>query len=139
LRQWRKGEAAGVVDTKLTVRNMIEQLDNQLKLKPEESPYWGPIKKFPAAIGAPDRERLTREYRDSIANVIYPALNRMRDFLRGDYLAHAREGAGLMYIKGGSGYYGYLVQSTTTTGMTPDQIHRLGLSEVARITKDFEK
>ena len=38
-----------MVDTKLTVRNMIEQLDDQLKLKPEDSPYWGPIKDFPAA------------------------------------------------------------------------------------------
>src|SRR5690348_12350420 len=44
IRQWKKGEAEGIVDTKLTVRNMIEQLDNQLKLKPEDSPYWGPIK-----------------------------------------------------------------------------------------------
>src|SRR5206468_4789734 len=90
--QWRKGEAAGVVDTKLTVRNMIEQLDNQLKLTPEESPYWGPIKNFPAAIGAADRTRLTSEYRQSISTVITPALQRMRDFLANDYLAHAREG-----------------------------------------------
>ena len=42
---------------------MIEQLDSQLKLKPEDSPYWGPIKEFPEAIGAADRARLTKEYR----------------------------------------------------------------------------
>ena len=53
IRQWKKGEAEGVVDTKLTVRNMIEQLNSQLKLKPEESPYWGPIKEFPKASGPP--------------------------------------------------------------------------------------
>jgi len=139
IRQWRKGEAEGVVDTKLTVRNMIEQLDSQLKLKPEETPYWGPIKNFPAAIGAADRERLTREYRDSIANVIYPALTRMRAFLQDEYLTHAREGVGLLYMKGGRALYDYQVQSTTTTDKTPEQIHQLGLSEVARITKDFEK
>ena len=62
--QWSKGEAAGVVDTKLTVRNMIEQLDSQLKLKPEESPYWGPVKDVPEVDrrrgpGAPD-ERVSR-------------------------------------------------------------------------------
>ena len=128
-----------MVDTKLTVRNMIEQLDNQLKLKPEESPYWGPIKSFPASIGAADRARLTAEYRKSISGVIYPALQRMRDFLQNEYLAHAREGVGLMYMKGGDALYRYQVQSTTTLPMTPDQIHQLGLSEVARITKDFEK
>ncbi len=137
--QWRKGEAEGVVDTKLTVRNMIEQIDNQLKLKPEDSPYWGPIKAFPASIKPADRARLTQEYRTSLTTVIYPALTRLRDFLRQDYLGHAREGVGLMYMKGGDALYRYQVQSTTTLPMTPDQIHQLGLSEVARITQDFEK
>jgi uncharacterized protein (DUF885 family) len=137
--QWRKGEAEGVVDTKLTVRNMIEQLDNQLKLKPEDSPYWGPIKNFPGTISIENRARLTQEYRDSINNVIYPALTRMRDFLQNEYLAHARDGAGLMYMKGGDALYRYQVQSTTTTQMTPEEIHQLGLSEVDRITKEFDK
>src|SRR5206468_10429477 len=63
----------------------------------------------------------------------------MRDFLANDYLAHAREGVGEMYMKGGDALYAYQVQSTTTTTMTPEQIHQLGLSEVARITKEFEK
>ena len=139
IRQWRKGEAEGVVDTKLTVRNMIEQLDNQLKLKPEESPYWGPIKSFPAAVGATDRARLTDAFRQSISTIIYPALTRMRDFLQTEYLPHARDGAGLMYMKGGDALYRYEVQSTTTTRMTPEEIHQLGLKEVARITGDFEK
>src|SRR5438309_2471613 len=93
--QWRKGEAEGVVDTKLTVRNMIEQLDNQLKLTPEESPYGGPIKAFPKDISEADRTRLTEAYRNSISTVIYPALRRLHDFLAKDYLARAREGVGL--------------------------------------------
>jgi uncharacterized protein (DUF885 family) len=138
IRQWKKGEAEGIVDTKLTVRNMIEQLDNQLKLKPEDSPYWGPIKDFPASIGAADRTRLTAEYRDSLATVVYPALQRMRDFLANDYLVHAREGVGLMYMKGGDKYYRYLIEQTTTEPLDPAQVHQLGLSEVARITKEFE-
>jgi uncharacterized protein (DUF885 family) len=137
--QWRKGEAGGVVDTKLTVRNMIEQIDTQLKLKPEASPYWGPIKAFPKDMSAADRARLTEAYRTSIQTVIYPALQRLHDFLANEYLAHAREGVGLKYMKGGDRLYDYLVQSTTTLPLTPDQIHQLGLREVARITKDFEK
>ena len=137
--QFRKGEAEGVVTTKLTVRNMIEQLDNQLKLKPEESPYWGPVKAFPKEIPQLERDRLTMQYRRSIATVVYPALQRLHDFLKNDYLGHAREGVGLMYMKGGDRLYDYLVQSTTTLPVTPEQIHALGLSEVARITKDFEK
>jgi uncharacterized protein (DUF885 family) len=128
-----------VVDTKLTVRNMIEQLNNQLKMKSEDSPYWGPVKAFPDSIGAADRVRLTQEYRESILTVIYPALTRMRDFLQNEYLAKAREGVGEMYMKGGEALYRYQVQSTTTMTMTPEQIHQLGISEVARITKEFEK
>lgn len=138
IRQWKKGEAEGIVDTKLTVRNMIEQLDNQLKLKPEQSPYWGPIQNFPASIGAADRARLTSEYRQSLTGTVYPALQRMRDFLANDYLAHAREGAGLMYMKGGDKYYRYLIESTTTEPLDPAAVHQLGLNEVARITKEFE-
>jgi uncharacterized protein (DUF885 family) len=137
--QWKKGEAEGIVDTKLTVRNMIEQLDNQLKLKPEESPYWGPIKDFPPGIGPSDRARLTGATRDSLLNVVYPALQRMRDFLANDYLAHAREGFGLMYMKGGDKYYRYLIEGTTTEPLDPAQVQELGLSEVARITKGFEE
>lgn len=136
--QWKKGEAEGIVDTKLTVRNMIEQLDNQLKLRPEDSPYWGPIKDFPASIGPADRARLTSEYRDSLTTVVYPALQRMHDFLANEYLAHARDGQGLMYMKGGDKYYRYLIESTTTEPLDPEKVHELGLSEVARITKEFE-
>ncbi len=139
IRQWKKGEAEGIVDSKLTVRNMIEQLDNQLELKPENSPYWGPIKAFPASIGAADRARITRQYRQSLSDVVYPALKRMRNFLANDYLGRARDGVGLMYMKGGDALYRYDIQSTTTLPLTPDQIHDLGLKEVARITQDFDK
>ena len=137
--QWKTGEAEGVVDTKLTTRNMIEQLDNQLKLKPEDSPYWGPLKAFPKDMAEADRSRLTAAFRSSIGTVVYPALQRLRTFLANEYLGHAREGVGLKYMKGGDRLYGYLVQHNTTLPMTPDEIHNLGLSEVGRITKDFEK
>ena len=64
--RFRQGEQTGVVETKMTVRNMIEQLDTQLKQKPEDSAYYGPVKKFPAEIGAEDRARLTKEYRAAV-------------------------------------------------------------------------
>jgi uncharacterized protein (DUF885 family) len=137
--RWREGMAAGVVDTKLTVRNMIEQLDTQLKQKPEQSSYYGPVKQFPAEIAAADRTRLTAEHRQSITQEIYPALRRVRDFLRTEYLPAAREGVGLMYMKGGPELYRYMVKSTTTLDLTPEEIHQTGLNEVARITAEMEK
>ncbi|GAA4023983.1 DUF885 domain-containing protein [Sphingomonas swuensis] len=137
--RWREGMASGVVDTKLTVRNMIEQLDNQLKQKPSENNYLGPIRKFPDTVAAADRTRLTAEYQAAYADGIRPALTRVRDFLRTEYLPRARDGVGLMYMKGGPELYRYLIRSTTTLDMTPEQIHDLGLSEVARITAEMEK
>ena len=137
--RFREGEQSGVVDTKLTVRNMIEQLNNQLKLSPEESPYFGPVKQFPEGISDADKARLTTAYRDAITDEIYPALTRLRDFFQNDYLAKARDGDGLKYMKGGDKLYAYLIQSTTTLQITPDEIHNLGLSEVARITGEMEK
>ena len=137
--QWRRGVVGGVVDTKLTVRNMIEQLDTQLAQKPEDSPYFGPIKQFPAAIGAADRARLTTAYRAAITDELYPALTRLRAFLKDEYLPHARDGAGLMYMKGGDRLYRHLVQSNTTLPLSPEEVHALGLKEVARITGEFQK
>ena len=137
--RFKEGQAAGVVETKMTVRNMIEQLDSQLKMKPEDSPYFGPAKNFPEAIGTVDRERLTQSLRAAITDEIYPALARLRDYLKNDYLGSARNGFGLMYMKGGDHLYRYQIQSTTTLPMTPDEIHDIGLKEVARIKTEMDK
>jgi uncharacterized protein (DUF885 family) len=137
--RFKQGEATGVVDTKLTVRNMIEQLDTQLAQKPEDSPYYGPVKEFPAGISAAEKARLTAEYRAAITGEIYPALTRLRDFLKNDYLGHARDGVGLKYMKGGDKLYSYLIQSNTTLPLTPEEIHQTGLREVARITSEMDK
>ncbi len=137
--RFREGAASGVVETKMTVRNVIEQLDNQLKQKPEESQLYGPVKAFPADFSEADKIRLTAAHRAAIANEIYPALTRLRDYLKSDYLPKARDGYGIMYMKGGDQLYRYLVRSTTTLDMTPDEIHQLGRSEVARITVEMEK
>jgi len=137
--RFKQGEASGVVETKLTVRNMIEQLDNQLKMKPDESLYFKPVTSFPDSIGAADRTRLTAEYRAATIDELYPALTRLRDFLKNEYLPKARDGAGLLYMKGGDRLYRYEIQSTTTEALDPEQVHQLGLSEVARITGEMDK
>jgi uncharacterized protein (DUF885 family) len=137
--RFRQGQQSGVVETKMTVRNMIEQLDTQLKQTLEQSTYFGPVKTFPASIGAADRTRLTNEYRDTIANGLQPALKRLRDYLKTEYLPVARQGAGLMYMPGGEKLYQFQIESTTTLPLTADEIHQLGLREVARITSGMEE
>ena len=137
--RFRQGMESGVVETKMTINNVIEQLDTQLKQKTEDSPYYGPIKQFPASFSGADKARLTAAYNASITTELYPALTRLRDFLKADYLPKARDGAGLMYMKGGEALYRQLIESTTTLPLEPDAVHKLGLGEVARITAEMEK
>ena len=136
--RFRQGMDSGVVETKMTITNVIDQLDTQLKQTVEESPYYGPTQKFPEGFSDADKARLTGEYRAAITDGIYPAYTRLRDFLKADYLPVAREGVGLMHMKGGAKLYDYLIESTTTLPMTANEIHTLGLSEVKRIKKGME-
>jgi uncharacterized protein (DUF885 family) len=136
--RFRQGMDSGVVETKMTITNVIDQLDTQLKQTVEESPYFGPTKMFPESFSDADKARLTTEYRAAISDGIYPAYTRLHDFLKADYLPVAREGVGLMYMKDGAKLYDYLIESTTTLPMTADEIHKLGLSEVTRIKTGME-
>ena len=136
--RFRQGMASGVFETKMTIRNVIDQLNTQLAQKTEESPYYGPVLKFPADFSDADKARLTAEYRDIIVNGLYPANARLRDFLRDSYLPLAREQVGLSAMKGGEGLYQYLIEQTTTLPLKADDVHNLGLSEVARIKSGME-
>jgi uncharacterized protein (DUF885 family) len=137
--RWREGRAAGVVDTRLTIANVIEQLDTQLAQKPEDSAFYGPVRQFPSSIGANDRARLAREYRAMISNGIYPAYRRVRDYLKADYLPAARADVGLWSMKGGDAVYRALIETNTTLPLGAEEVHQLGLGEVARITAEMEK
>ncbi|HEX4874872.1 MAG TPA: DUF885 domain-containing protein, partial [Sphingorhabdus sp.] len=137
--RFREGMASGVFETKLTIANVIDQLNTQLAQKTEESPYYGPVKKFPADFSEADKARLTAAYKDVVENGLYPANQRLRDFLRDEYLPKAREGVGLMHMKGGDKLYQYMVEQTTTLPLKAADIHELGLSEVARIKKGMEE
>jgi uncharacterized protein (DUF885 family) len=137
--RFRQGMASGVVETKLTVSNVIAQLDEQLKQKPEDSQFAAPVKTFPAGIGEADQQRLRAETIAMTRDQIFPAMTRLRDFLKNDYLPVARSQVGLSQMKGGELLYAKMIRDTTTIDMSADQIHRLGLSEVARITAEMEK
>jgi uncharacterized protein (DUF885 family) len=137
--RFRQGMKSGVVETKMTITNVIDQLDTQLKQPIEDSPYFGPTKMFPAELSDGDKARFTAEYRAAIQNEIYPAYVRLRDFLKNEYLPVAREGNGLKYMKGGDRLYEYLIESTVTLPMKPDKIHEIGLAEVARIKGEMDK
>ncbi|HMT42019.1 DUF885 domain-containing protein [Sphingorhabdus sp.] len=138
IERFRQGMKSGVFETKLTITNVIDQLNTQLAQKTEDSPYYGPVKKFPADFSEADKARLTAEYRDIVEKGLYPANQRLRDFLRDEYLPLAREGVGLMHMKGGDKLYQYMVEQTTTLPLKAADIHLLGVAEVERIKKGME-
>lgn len=136
--RFRQGIASGVVETRLTVRNMIGQIDALLAQPVEDSPFYAPVRAMPDSFSHTDQDRLSREYRTVIASDVMPAYRRLRTFLADEYLPVAREQTGLSAMKGGDRLYRLLVRENTTLDLDPAQIHTLGLSEVARIQRDME-
>lgn len=138
IEKFREGMASGVVETKLTIGNVIKQLDTQLAIPVAESQFMGPVKNFPEGISDADKARLTSAY-EAKTREIYAAHERLRDFLRDEYLSQARDSVGLSEMKGGAELYAQLIESTTTLPLDAETIHQLGLSEVARIKTELEK
>ncbi|MXO74614.1 DUF885 family protein [Altererythrobacter aerius] len=139
IERFRAGMADGVVHPRIATETMIAQLDTQLDLDTGETPYWTPIAKFPEAIPAADRTRLTSEFRTAIEQGIRPALQRLRTFLATEYLPKSRNTVGLSAARGGADYYRYRVTEMTTLPLDPEAVHQLGLSEVARINAELAK
>ncbi|RYD62091.1 MAG: DUF885 domain-containing protein, partial [Sphingomonadales bacterium] len=135
----REGAAKGVVQPRLVMENVLGQLDALLTGPVEQSSFYLPITKFPDTIAEPDRVRLRAAYTDTIANRIRPALTRLRDYVRNDYLPRTRTTVGLGDIPGGAELYRFRVAESTTTDLTPEQIHQIGLDEVTRLHAEMEK
>ena len=129
----REGQRTGVVLPRVVVERLIVQFDTFIEQDRASSPYFGPIRTMPAAFAEADRERLTRAYAAALDDKLRPAFRRVRAFLRDEYLASARQTVGLSALPGGGAYYAFLIRSNTTVAMSADDVHRLGLDEVARI------
>jgi uncharacterized protein (DUF885 family) len=135
---YRQGMATGVYESKFMIGKVIAQLDEQIDARPEDSPYYGPVKQLPESFAEADKVRLRKAYLDAIQTQINPAYKRLRDFLKNDYLPEARDTVGLGGMKGGARLYQHLVEATTTLPLTADEIHTIGLKEVARIKAEME-
>lgn len=133
------GVKAGVVQPKALMTKVVPQYDAIIKDKAEDSLFWGPIKQLPASFSAADKARLTNEYRSMIAGDIMPAFRKLRNFIANDYLPKTRDSVGLDKLPDGAAWYAFNVRQTTTTDLTPAQIHETGLSEVERIHGEMQQ
>ncbi|MGV8959039.1 MAG: DUF885 domain-containing protein [Stenotrophomonas sp.] len=135
----REGIKAGVVQPRVLMEKVLPQFDALITAKPEDSEFWGPIKAMPADFPAADKERLTAAYRSLIADQLMPALKKQRDFIANDYLPATRDNVGLDALPNGKAWYAFSAHQSTTTDQTPEQIHQIGLAEVARIHGEMQK
>lgn len=129
----REGMRQGITQPLVLMQKYLPQLESQLVERAEDSGFYAPITNMPASFSQVDRERLTAAYRNSIENTIVPAYARMRNFIADEYLAAARQSVGLLDLPDGAAWYAHNVRKITTTDLTPDEIHQIGLDEVRRI------
>lgn len=134
----RQGMAGSVVESKLTVGNMIGQIDALLAQPVEQSPFYSPVLAFPDTVPATPRPALRSAFAAVIGNEVYPAYRRLRDFLANEYLPAARANVGLSSMKGGAALYRRLAEEKTTLRLDPADVHALGLTEVARIQREMD-
>ena len=133
------GVAKGVVQPRVVVERTIPQLAAQIVEDPKQSIFWQPILNFPAGLNVADRQRLMKAYEEKIETVVMPAYRRLHDYLETEYLPKARASIGMSELPNGASWYAYLVRYYTSTSMTPEQVHELGLAEVARIRAEMER
>ena len=136
--RFRQGMATHVVDSKLTVRDMIVEIDAMLAQPVEQSPFYSPVLNFPDSVPEAARSQLRGAYAGVVRDQLYPAYRRLRDFLSNEYLPAARDAPGLLAMSGGPGLYRRLIARETTLSLDPDAVHQLGLGEVARIQREMD-
>lgn len=134
----REGMARGVVQPEVVVRKSLPQLRAMLGADPEASLFWRPVAALPEDVPAAERARIQAAWRAAIAGRIVPAYRRLVDFLEKEYLPAARASVGWSALPDGAAWYAARVRASTTTPLTPDEIHALGLAEVARIRGEMD-
>jgi uncharacterized protein (DUF885 family) len=133
----REGVKQGITEPKAAMISSLPQFQKLVSATPEASIFYTPITNLPAAFSAADKKSLTAAYRASIDTRLSPALARLATFLEKEYIPAARTSTGWSALPGGMDWYLARVASQTTTSMTPEEIHATGLTEVARIQREF--
>lgn len=135
----RKGLAQGITPPKITLRDIPDQVSNVIPNNPLQSPLLEALATLPPSISADEattfRKRAEKIYREDVV----PAFRRLRDFVANEYIPNARTTIGMSNLPNGAAWYAFRVREETTTDMTPQQIHELGLREVRRIRGEMEK
>ncbi|AAN54883.1 DUF885 domain-containing protein [Shewanella oneidensis MR-1] len=134
-----EGIASKVVLPRVLVERIIPQLDAMLTTDASQSIFYSPITHFPEGFSAQDKAELTASYQAMISERLVPTLTGLRDYFKQTYLPKSRATDGWSGLPNGKAWYQHLANSHTTTTMPVDEIHQIGLSEVARILSEMDK
>ena len=135
----KRGLARGVTPPKITLRNVPDQVRNQLVDEPLQSPLLTAFDNFPVSIHIEQQTKLRNEAIKLYRQQIEPAFQRLLNFLEEDYLPGARTSIGAGDLPEGDAWYRFRAMRSTTTSLTPQEIHNIGLGEVKRIRTDMNR
>lgn len=136
--QLRAGKQAGWTTPKAAIAPVPDAL-RALREKLADGPLGAPFQRIPATIAPDVREQLRSIGAATLETQVAPSLRRLEDYLRQDYLPAARETIGASALPGGADWYAQLVRASTTSALSPAQVHALGLQEVARLRAEIER
>ena len=135
----REGIKEHVVLPRVIGEKVLMQFNAMDWQDPTKHGFYKPFKQFPPSFSDADKQRLSEEAKKQILAEVLPAFHRFRDFMEKEYIPASFEAVGAWQVPNGGPTYAYLARSMTTTTLTPEQIHEIGLSEVKRIRADMEK
>jgi uncharacterized protein (DUF885 family) len=129
----RQGMKDGLMQPRFLLEKVADQADAIAKQVPEKSPFAEPFLKFPQGIAEDDQQRLRQQALGVIRDSVLPAFTRLSRFVRGEYALKGRAEPGEWALPDGDARYAFAVKQSTTTNLTPEEIHQLGLAQVAEI------
>jgi prolyl oligopeptidase len=133
------GRKAGIVAPQVLMQRITTQLALQLVDEPEDSPFYGIFENLPDSIPVEEQQRLRAAALEIIKKTVMPAYKKLDRYFNESYLPASRDSIGLSVLPNGSAWYEHLARSFTTTHMTPDEIHRLGLEEVRQLRIEMQE
>ncbi len=134
-----EGIQSKVVLPRVLVERIIPQLQAQLVDSADNSLFYAPINQFPETFSEAEKQQLTAEYTAFISGQLLPALTQLTDYFQNTYLSASRASDGWWGLPNGKVWYQQLANAHTTTTMPVDEIHQIGLNEVARILEEMDK
>jgi uncharacterized protein (DUF885 family) len=135
----REGIRERMVHPKIIMQRIPAQIDKQLVSDPAQSPFYKPFQHFSHNISAADQQRLQAAARQAIQQQILPAFQKFKQFFVTEYLPACYDQVGAWQLPNGAELYAYFVRHYTTTNETPEEVHQIGLKEVARINAEMQQ